>query len=101
MFHVGGVAGMGGPWKRYYEANVLGTQNVVDGCRTHGVGRLVFTSSPSVVFDGHGQNGVDESIPYPRRWLCHYSHTKALAEQHVLQSNGRSGAAHVRLAARI
>jgi nucleoside-diphosphate-sugar epimerase len=91
VFHVGGVAGMGGPWKRYYEANVLGTQNVVEGCRTHGVGRLVFTSSPSVVFDGHSQKGVDESIPYPRRWLCHYSHTKALAEQHVLRSNGQDG----------
>lgn len=91
VFHVGGTAGMGGPWHRYYEANVLGTQNVVDGCREHGVGRLVFTSSPSVVFDGRSQKGIDESVPYPRRWLCHYAHSKALAEQHVLRSNGRNG----------
>ncbi|GAG33726.1 unnamed protein product, partial [marine sediment metagenome] len=33
---------------------------------------------------------VDESAPYPSRWLCHYPHSKALAEQHVLGSNGRS-----------
>ena len=29
----------------------------------HGVGRLVFTSSPSVTFDGRDQCGVDESAP--------------------------------------
>jgi 2-alkyl-3-oxoalkanoate reductase len=89
VFHVAGVAGTGGPWKRFYEANTLGTENVVAGCLTHGVGKLVFTSSPSVTFDGRSQEGIDESVPYPRRWLCHYAHSKALAEQHVLASSGR------------
>jgi len=55
------------------------------------VRRLVFTSSPSVTFDGSDQCGVDESVPYPPRWLCHYPHTKALAEQAVLASNGCRG----------
>jgi 2-alkyl-3-oxoalkanoate reductase len=91
VFHAAGVAGIAGPWKRYYEANTLGTRHVVEGCRRHGVGRLVFTSSPSVTFDGNDQRGVDESAPYPARWLCHYPHSKALAEQHVLESNGSGG----------
>jgi 2-alkyl-3-oxoalkanoate reductase len=91
VFHVAGIAGMGGRWKDYYETNVLGTRNVVEGCLTHGVGRLVFTSSPSVTFDGHDQEGVDESTPYPKRWFSHYAHSKALAEQHVLASNGQKG----------
>lgn len=91
VFHVGGTAGMGGTWKQYYETNALGTQNVVQGCLTHGVPRLVFTSSPSVTFDGRGQLGVDESAPYAKRWLCHYSHSKALAEQRVLAANGQNG----------
>ena len=86
-----GVASMGGLWKHYYENNVLGTRHVVEGCLAHGVGRLVYTSSPSVTFDGSSQEGVDESAPYPKRWLCHYSHSKALAEQHVLASNGQNG----------
>ena len=89
VFHVGGIAGMGGLWKHYYEINVLGTRHVVEGCLAHGVGRLVYTSSPSVTFDGRNQEGIDESAPYPRRWLCHYAHSKALAEQHVLAANGR------------
>ena len=91
VFHVGGIAGLGGPWKRYYETNVLGTKNIVEGCFRHDVGKLVYTSSPSVIFDGHGQKGVDESAPYARRWLCHYARSKAIAERHVLESNGRNG----------
>jgi nucleoside-diphosphate-sugar epimerase len=82
---------MGDPWKRYYEVNTLGTRHVVEGCLAQGVRRLVFTSSPSVTFDGRNQEGIDESSPYPRQWLCHYAHSKALAEQHVLAVNGRGG----------
>lgn len=91
VFHVGGIAGMVGRWKDYHETNVRGTQNVVEGCLTHRVGRLVYTSSPSVTFDGRSQEGVDESAPYPKRWFSHYARSKALAEQHVLASNGQNG----------
>ncbi|MEX0818977.1 MAG: NAD-dependent epimerase/dehydratase family protein [Pirellulaceae bacterium] len=91
VFHVAGVAGIWGSWKHFYGINTLGTHNVVAGCLTHAVSRLVYTSSPSVTFDGSDQEGIDESAPYPTRWLCHYPHTKALAEQHVLASNDRSG----------
>lgn len=51
---------------------------------------MVYTSSPSVTFDSANQSGIDESVPYPNRWLCHYPHTKALAEQAVLDA-GRRG----------
>ena len=64
---------------------------MVAGCLAHGVSRLVFTSSPSVTFDGAAQSGVNEAAPYAQRWLCHYPHSKALAEQHVLQTNGVGG----------
>ena len=91
VFHVAGVEGITGAWKHYFENNTLGTRLVVEGCLAHGVGRLVYTSSPSVVFDGRSQEGVDESVPYPKRWMCHYAHSKALAEQHVLAANGKGG----------
>ena len=91
VFHVAGVTGIAGRWRRFYETNTLGTRHVVEGCLAHGVGRLIYTSSPSVIFDGRGQAGVDESVPYPKRWLCHYARSKALAEQHVLACNGKDG----------
>jgi len=89
VFHVAAVAGIWGPWKHYYETNVIGTKNVISGCCHASVTRLVFTSSPSVTFAGSDQPGVDESAPYSRRWLAHYPHTKAIAEKMVLEANGQ------------
>ncbi len=91
VFHAAGVAGIWGPWDYFYSINTVATQNIVAGCRQHGVSKLVYTSSPSVTFDGSAQVAVDESVPYPTRWLCHYPHSKALAEQHVLQANDSDG----------
>lgn len=91
VYHVAAIAGIWGPWAEFYDINVTGTRNVLEGCRRHGVKRLVFTSSPSVTFDGQDQSGIDESVGYSRRWLCHYAQTKALAEQAVLAANGRDG----------
>ncbi len=87
VFHAAGVAGIWGPWQHYYEINTLGTQHIIDGCRAAGVPKLVYTSSPSVTFDGRDQRDIDETAPYPTRWLCAYPHTKALAEQAVLAAN--------------
>jgi 2-alkyl-3-oxoalkanoate reductase len=88
VFHTAAVAGIWGPWQQFYETNTLGTEHVIAGCMKHGVRRLVFTSSPSVTFDGADQCGVDESASYASRWLANYPHTKALAEQRVLAANG-------------
>ncbi len=90
VFHAAGVAGIWGPWDRFWDANVVGSRHVLSGCMRHGVRRLVFTSSPSVTFAGDDQAGVDERAPYPRHWLCHYQHTKAIAEQELLAAHGPS-----------
>lgn len=88
VFHVAAKAGVWGAYADFHRANVVGTQNVITACRQHGVRRLVYTSSPSVVFDGHDMEGVDESIPYPRRYHAPYPQTKAEAEILILRSNG-------------
>ncbi len=91
VFHAGGITGLGVQWKDFYQTNTLGTRWVIEGCRQHGVRRLIYTSSPSVIFDGKDQRGVDETVTYPRRWLSKYAHSKALAEQEVLLANGGNG----------
>ena len=88
VFHCAAKAGVWGAAADYERTNVSGTKHVIAACRLHGVARLVFTSSPSVVFAGADQEGVDESAPYPNRYLAHYPRTKALAEQMVLKANG-------------
>ena len=84
VFHVAAVPGVWGSWEAYHGINTTGTLNVISGCRKYDVQRLIYTSSPSVVFDGADHINADESLPYPTRWLCHYPHSKALAEQAVL-----------------
>jgi nucleoside-diphosphate-sugar epimerase len=91
VFHAAAMAGIWGPWRNYHGINTVGTRNVIAACLACGTARLVYTSSPSVVFDGSDHLGADESLPYPRSYLCPYPHTKALAEQAVLAANGQSG----------
>ena len=88
IFHAGALAGIWGRRKDFQETNVTGTQNVIDACRTHAVSKLVFTSSPSVVFGKDALCGVNESQPYPIRYLADYPATKAEAEKAVLRANG-------------
>ncbi len=56
---------------------------MLDGCRKHGVCRLIYVSSPSVVFDGRDQHNAPENVPYPRRFSSVYSLTKKLGEDMV------------------
>ena len=84
VHHVAGLAGIWGRWQQYYEVNTLATEHLLTSSRAAGVTRFVYTSSPSVTFDGNDQQGIDETAPYASRWLCHYPHSKALAEAAVL-----------------
>jgi nucleoside-diphosphate-sugar epimerase len=87
VFHVAAKAGIWGDYEDFYRANVTGTENVLEACRANGLRKLIYTSSPSVVFDGSDVEGGDESIPYPASYEAHYPKTKAMAEQMVLAAN--------------
>jgi nucleoside-diphosphate-sugar epimerase len=91
VFHVAAKAGFWGSWESFYGPNVIGTENVIAACYTHNVPKLVYTSSPSVIFDNTSQEGVDESYPYPNDYESPYPHTKAIAEQKVIAANKRDG----------
>ncbi|GLJ14648.1 hypothetical protein SUGI_0237000 [Cryptomeria japonica] len=76
----------------HYQVTVQGTRNVINACLACKVKKLIYTSSPSVVFDGiHEIINGDESLPYPDKHNDIYSEIKAQAEAMVLKSNGRDG----------
>ncbi|MEE8397511.1 MAG: NAD-dependent epimerase/dehydratase family protein [Desulfobacterales bacterium] len=87
VFHVAAKPGVWGRYSDYYQTNVVGTQNVIDACRTHQVPYLVHTSSPSVIFDGTDVEGVDESAPYSHHFHSPYQRTKAIAERAVIAAS--------------
>ncbi|MFT5394219.1 MAG: nucleoside-diphosphate-sugar epimerase, partial [Gammaproteobacteria bacterium] len=84
VYHVAAKAGVWGYARDYELANVVGTENVIAACAEHNVSQLIYTSSPSVVFAGTDESGVDERHPYPTHYLAHYPRTKAIAERHVI-----------------
>lgn len=83
VFHVAGRVGVWGPAQDYFRVNVEGTRHVIAACRAATVPRLVYTSSPSVVYHGGDLSGVDESAPRCTQAPCAYPTSKAAAEQLV------------------
>lgn len=88
VFHVAAQPGFWGTRESFYGPNVTGTENVIAACRANGVPKLVYTSSPSVIFDNTAQSGIDERCPYPLKYENFYSETKSIGEQKVIQANG-------------
>ncbi|MCE9533683.1 MAG: NAD-dependent epimerase/dehydratase family protein [Planctomycetes bacterium] len=88
VYHVAAKAGVWGRYRDYFATNVTGSVNVLNACRQHGVRKLVYTSSPSVIYHGGDLEGVDESIPDPKHFEAYYPETKAIAEKQVLEANG-------------
>lgn len=87
-------AGLSSPWGRYddfYQANVQGTQSVVDACLKHGVKRLVHISTPSLYAENKDKSDVRESDPLPAQFANHYAATKHLGDQIVFKAAEESG----------
>ena len=95
VFHTAAIPGIWGDYKDFYRTDVQGTQNVIFACHKNKVKKIIYTSSPSVVFGQKDIEGVDEKTSYPDEYLCHYPKTKAIAEQIVMEANGRKGLATV------
>ncbi|MBU0945852.1 MAG: NAD-dependent epimerase/dehydratase family protein [Proteobacteria bacterium] len=89
VFHVAALAGIWGKWDDYYRINVLGTENVLNACKKNKIRHLVYTSTPSVVFNGDDIVDGDERLPYAERFLCHYARSKVMAEKLVLGQAGK------------
>ena len=91
VYHAAAIANIWGRWQDFYSINYEGTVNVINACRQARVPKLIYTSSPSVIFDGQSQRNVNEDAPYPKEFLADYPKTKAMAERAVLAANGVDG----------
>lgn len=83
VVHGGALSSAWGRYKDFYDINVRGTENVIEGCVTHGIERLVYISSPSVMTRPEAQFGLRESDAFPESFVSMYSETKKLAEDRV------------------
>ena len=90
VFHCAAKAGVWGPRAEFEHANVQGTERVLEACREAGVQRLVFTSSPSVCFDGRDHLMAGNDLPRATEFLAAYPATKARAEELVLAAHSQA-----------
>ncbi len=92
IFHVASKVSMWGKWSDFYNINVLGTENVIKACELNNIKKIIYTSTPSVVFGSENLENVDESISYPKSSLGLYGKSKRIAEEKILAYNGHRGA---------
>ncbi len=91
LFHCAALAGVWGPRAEFERVNVLGTRNVIAAAQAARMPRLIFTSTPSVCFDGRDHRRASNELPYAKSFLCAYPRTKCAAERDVLFASGRFG----------
>ena len=89
VFHNAAKAGAWGSYDSYHRANVIGTRNVLEACRAHGIRRLVYTSTPSVTHRATHpvEGGTAQTVPYGENFQAPYATTKTIAEKEVLAAN--------------
>lgn len=89
VVHAAALLGEFGRPAEFFAVNVAGTDRLMQEAAAAGVERFVFIGSPSALMapDGGDQLEIDESVPYPARFLNSYCETKAVAEQLVLAAD--------------
>jgi nucleoside-diphosphate-sugar epimerase len=90
VIHCAGKSADGGTYKEFYDANVIGTRNVVEACWKHGIKKIIFTSTPSMYYNGRDRLDIKENEPLPDRQITHYPRTKRIVEIELaaLQEDG-------------
>ncbi len=86
VFHCGALSSPWGRAQDFYDANVVGTENVIRGCMDSNVGRLVHVSTPSIYFRFAPRLNVREDAELPEP-VNEYARTKRLAEGRMDQAH--------------
>lgn len=91
IVHCAAKAGVAGSAASFDRANRVGTLRLLDAAQAQGVERLVYTSSPSVCFDGQDHVRASNDLPYATEFLAAYPRSKAAAEQAALAAHDPAG----------
>lgn len=83
VFHCGALSSPWGKYQDFYETNVIGTKNIITGCRQHNIKRLIHVSSPSIYSTYGDRVDIKEDDRLPDTFINDYAQTKYLAEQEI------------------
>ena len=82
VFHAGANCSPWGDYQTMYDINVVGTRNVLEGCREHDA-RMIHVSSTAVFFDDRDRPNLDDNAAWAKKHRSAYAATKAKAEDAV------------------
>lgn len=97
IFHIAALVGPYHPTDRYINVNYVGSLNMLEACKAHGIKKLVLSSSPSTrfPFPDPNVNGLSEADlfrvnkkDYPISFQQQYAESKALGEKAILDACG-------------
>lgn len=74
------------PEEEVRAVNVGGTEHVIEACKKHHVGILVYTSSLDAIFGGSPLVDIDETQAYPEHHPNMYCRSKYLSEKQVTEA---------------
>ncbi|MCH2022059.1 MAG: NAD-dependent epimerase/dehydratase family protein [Saprospiraceae bacterium] len=82
VVHSAALSSLWGTYDAFYDANILSTQNIVNGCMDNKVKRLVHISTPSIYPQKLGQDIFDIKENFiPKTFISTYAQTKYDAEK--------------------
>ena len=87
IIHSAAFVGVWGRKKQFWDANVKGTQQLLEVAKQAGIKRFIHIGTEACLFYGQSMDDVDETYPYALNSPYYYSQTKAEAEKSVLEAN--------------
>ena len=82
LIHTAAKAGIWGSYSDYFQQNVVATQNILQIGMDLKISKMIFTSTPSVMFSTKNITDADENLSYPEDYLNYYAQTKSMAEKY-------------------
>jgi nucleoside-diphosphate-sugar epimerase len=87
FFHIAAKAGVWGSYSEFFSANVTATRKILTACQSYHIPKLIYTSTPSVVFSEKPIRNGTETLPYCKNEISPYAQTKSIAEKEVLKAH--------------
>lgn len=88
IYHCAAHVADHGAWDTFYQTNIVGTQHVLDACKTSSISCMVHVSTSDVY--GYPNACVSEDAPYRKRGYG-YGDSKIEAEKRVWQAHRQHG----------
>jgi 2-alkyl-3-oxoalkanoate reductase len=78
-----------GDYDAFYQSNFIATDCLLKASIKNGVEKFIFISTPSIYFNYADRFNVKEADALPKKMVNHYATTKLMAEELVLNFNGK------------